>query len=559
MTPGLSYCCDCHPGGPIEPPPCRRCGSVGNYYSAGLCTRCHRFAPSPIESCSDCHAWGVTRTNGWLCRACIGWRQQYPTPGLCPVCAQRRHLGRGGYCRLCWRTAATHHRANRRIGTTYIPADVPAANRWGQQLFLADLMGPQTRRRTCPRRPVPGKLPAAQARQATGTWFRQLLLFDNNPPSWAARHAIPPPRDQASASALHTLAADLGEQRGWSRSSQRRLKLGLAALLGWQSAPDEPIRASDIARLNELGVQCAHLLEAVLTEAGLFLDDRAPAIQQWIARNTEGLPAPMSEEVHLWFCVLREGSTTAPRYRPRHETTVRLQVRHALPALRAWAAAGHTSLREISRDDVTAVLPPSGNPRALMGAALRSMFRVLKGRRVVFTNPITHITTGAPERREPLPADLDALRSALHGEDPAAAAMAALLGFHGIRSGQMRRLTLTDIRDGKLHIDTRVIPLADPVRERLAAWLDHRARRWPRTVNPHLFIHQRTAAHTDSVGTRWPALRMGMSVRAIRDDRILHEAHATAGDVRRLVDLFGITVKTATRYTRTVDHPSLVP
>ena len=43
-------------------------------------------------------------------------------------------------------------------------------------------------------------------------------------------------------------------------------------------------------------------------------------------------------------------------------------------------------------------------------------------------------------------------------------------------------------------------------------------------------------------------------------DRILDEAIATRGDVRRLADLFAITVKTAERYTRVLDsvdpHPS---
>ena len=40
-----------------------------------------------------------------------------------------------------------------------------------------------------------------------------------------------------------------------------------------------------------------------------------------------------------------------------------------------------------------------------------------------------------------------------------------------------------------------------------------------------------------------------MPVRRIREDRILHEANATSGDVRGLCDLFGLSIEGAERYT----------
>ena len=43
-----------------------------------------------------------------------------------------------------------------------------------------------------------------------------------------------------------------------------------------------------------------------------------------------------------------------------------------------------------------------------------------------------------------------------------------------------------------------------------------------------------------------------MSGQAIRQDRILDEAHATAGDVRQVCDLFGLSIAMALRYTTTV-------
>jgi len=34
----------------------------------------------------------------------------------------------------------------------------------------------------------------------------------------------------------------------------------------------------------------------------------------------------------------------------------------------------------------------------------------------------------------------------------------------------------------------------------------------------------------------------------LREDRILHEIHTSGGDVRRICDLFGLTVAAALRY-----------
>ena len=52
-------------------------------------------------------------------------------------------------------------------------------------------------------------------------------------------------------------------------------------------------------------------------------------------------------------------------------------------------------------------------------------------------------------------------------------------------------------------------------------------------------------------------MRAGLSPQALREDRILHECHATGGDVRRICDLFGLTVESALRYAATLGHPDL--
>ncbi|MFI5068912.1 MAG: hypothetical protein ACHP9Z_33720 [Streptosporangiales bacterium] len=85
----IPYCFGCWPGGPVIPPPCRKCGSATDYYTSGLCARCHTHAPGErsqswktgsrkvlVDSCPDCLGWGVTRTCRWLCPGCKTWRER---------------------------------------------------------------------------------------------------------------------------------------------------------------------------------------------------------------------------------------------------------------------------------------------------------------------------------------------------------------------------------------------------------------------------------------------------------------------------------------------------
>jgi len=368
----------------------------------------------------------------------------------------------------------------------------------------------------------------------------QLGLFDQPHPQLAA---------------LESIARDHALRFGWSNSTITKVLSGIRILCD-RHASAETIRASEVTRLTALNLPVRHLL-AVLAEAKMLTDDRTAAIEAWFTRQVTDLPTPMITELRLWFSVLHNGSTTPPRSRPRSPVTVKTRLRWAMPTLKIWAGNGHQSLREITRHQVQAALPPSGNARATLGLALRSIFGTLKAHKVTFTNPISRIDIGSIERRQPLPVDPDQIRQALMSPDAGRAALAALIAFHGLRSQEIRPLKLTDLRDGRLYLPDRTIPLAEPVKTRLAAWLDYRNQRWPNTANPHLFVHYRTATGTGPVGGRWVGLTLGMSPDALRRDRILDEAEATSGDVRRLSDLFGITVKTALHYTATLSHPEL--
>ena len=141
--------------------------------------------------------------------------------------------------------------------------------------------------------------------------------------------------------------------------------------------------------------------------------------------------------------------------------------------------------------------------------------------------------------------------------NPAVALAVALVAFHGLGSAQLRQLQLTDIADGRLAIANRDIPLAAPVRTRLSAWLDYRNQTWPNTANPHLLINRKTAPRLIPVGRAFPWIHSALGAQALREDRILHEIHATGGDVRSIADLFGLTISGATRYLNTIERPDL--
>ena len=538
------------PGGPYVPPPCRRCARTEGYYSAGLCDRCHRSAPQPVSSCRDCHAWGVGRINQWLCEACRFWRKKH-AEGTCRSCGIVVAVNDDQGCRLCWSQFIAS--GGRKSGT-----DLLAANRFGQQLFLANLrhasvgqrLGTRRERRT---QPATGAAPTF-----TAVAHRQLVLFPATRDLTNGRtYGFPAPAEPEMAAFLDEFLIDHANKHGWSLTATKVARRGLTIALGLQDTPGAPLRATDIIDLQQIGTNTLRLLE-VCAAASLLEDDREPAVDKWFSTAVAELPEQMRSELSRWYAVMTNGSSTPPRSKPRSEQTIRLYLRWSLPALHVWAASGHTTLRELTTEDVRDVLPGSGNPRATMGQGLRCLFRVLKSHRVIFFNPIGPIRTGTHETRQPMPLASAVLRDAFNSEDPARAALTAIVAFHGLRSGQLRKLQLTDIHDGRLHLEDRTIPLPQPVRDRLTAWLSYREQRWPMTRNAHVFVSRRTALDTSPVGVQWITTSMGMTPQEAREDRILHELHASGGDIRRLCDMFGLSIAGASRYSAVLTHPGLV-
>lgn len=572
--PRVDFCYACLPGGPFAPPPCRRCGSP-RYFSGGLCGDCHPGGPLYPGSCQGCLAWGVYRAYSWRCWYCRWWRTHY-VEGDCRYCRRHTTIGELRACRLCLEQARMVQEPGRAV-------DLAAANRYGQQLFFANMHGRQSRARPIePRRPGRSssdkfkgrvqKRPLPKlARVATGQQFspvswRQLTLFDLDPdPAVVIRLAEI--IDSELLRYCDEIVRDHARLHGWSTKQTNDVRRSLRLLQVLQHTPGAQIRATDVLKLPGLtGNVSAESTLDVLAAAGLLDDNRISPAERYFVKQTAGLPEPMVTQLRTWFDVMIEGSNTAPRRRPRDPLTARWQIAAIAPILRVWASTGHDSLAAIDRDEVLRALPPAGASRHLADQGFRSLFGVLKSRRLIFANPTRGVPPAAANSSIPLPLDTDAIREALNSPQPITALAVAVVAFHALAARQVRAIKLTDIVDGRLTIEGRVIPLAAPVLPRLAAWLDYRAQTWPATVNPHLFINRRTAPRLTQVSRPFPWREVSFTPQGLREDRILDEVRATGGDVRRICELFDLSVEAALRYTATTfdrsepaDHESPVP
>lgn len=521
-------------------PPCFECGSTGNYFTNGRCARCHRMGgPQHIDSCLDCYAWGATRHGSWRCIGCGAWHQRRAR-GTCVSCRRENlPLAPDGACRLCRKERTRTIRVNQLRSN--LP-DVTETSRHTQQLFFADMfilkgglrVGQRGKKPPGPT-PLDAILPVPYRQERLFAWPTDLRV--------GRRLGFGDPPDLRIAGTLARRVDARGARHGWSEGHASSVRGGMRILLALQETPGAPIRASDIKDLAQLGYSVP-AVSAVLADVGMFDDDREPPIFAWFAAQIADLPGDMRDELGVWFDVMRNGSSTPPRRNPRNSHTISSQLGNALPAIRHWAKV-HGSLREVTRDEVKAAVPASGSARTLKLQAFRSIFRILKARQLVFTNPTGRMKARAPDHLAPAPVDLTQLRAALDDRDPPRAAVAALLAFHAVRVMDLRLLHLTDLHDGRLHINGRVIVLAETARDCLAGYLDHRAMCWPDTINPHLFINRRSALDVRPVNPTWVRATLGMAPNVIRRDRILDEAFATDGDLRQITDLFGVSVSTA--------------
>jgi len=493
--------------------------------------------------------------------SCRWWRTHYPE-GTCAFCGRLARIGFSGACRLCVEQAQIAQEPGRAF-------DYAGANQHSQQLFLANM---SFKRRVTPRLAPEPDRPRSRARSEpwksryknrlpvpAGTGFDdwvQPILFDIDPDPEAVRQRVLV-EDSDLTRYCAAIVNEHAERYGWSVRQRNDVTRSLRLLQTLRTTPTAKIRATDVLQLPRYDGNIISTID-VLAEAGLLIEDRPSRVEVYFAAKTSALPPLMREHLELWLQVMLDGSRQAPRQVPRDPQTVRVQMAGLVTVVNSWAEAGRQSFAEVTTADIQdALLPLNPGPRHAAELALRSLFRHLKGRRLIFTNPMRSIKPTPVAGNIPLALDPAVIREELNHPDPAVVLAVALIAFHALTKNEFRNLLLTDIVDGRLTVGDRDIPLAAPVRTRLAAWLDHRQRRWPNCANPHLLVSRRTAPRLVPVGNNFPWKGITLRPQALREDRILHEIHATGGDVRRICDLFGLSVEGATRYLKTIEHPDL--
>jgi len=542
VKPRVDFCYQCLPGGPFSPPACK-CGS-NRYFSEGLCERCHPGAPLHLGSCRGCLAWGVYRAHNWRCWSCRWWHTHYLL-GDCQYCGRNTAVAEQSACRLCMEQARLLQEPGRAI-------NLEQANRHGQQLYLANM---RFHRPKTPRLKPQGHRARRSPSGFRPVVWRQLPLFEMDPdPNLVRERALVADSDLIRY--CKDIVRDHAGRHGWSKRQRNDVIRSLRLLQVLQDTPGAKINATDVLQLPRYDGNINSTLD-VLAAADLLIDDRPSYVERYFGDKTARLPEPMKAQLEVWLEVMLKGSNHPPRQRSRDPHTARIHILGIAPILEAWADAGHQSLAEITPEQIHAAPPTSGAKRNFAEYGLRSLFRVLKARKLIFTNPTCGMPATPVNTTVPLPLDTEAVRQALNSPDPAIALAVALVAFHALTRKQLCKLKLIDIVDKRLTLDGRDIPLADPVVVRLRAWLDHRARTWPGSINPYLFVSRRSAPRLVTVGKQFPWRNTSLKPQALREDRILQEIHATGGDIRRICDLFGLTIQAAMRYALTLSHPDL--
>lgn len=405
------------------------------------------------------------------------------------------------------------------------------------------------RRRAARPPPVPGSASSACPKQPLPT-----PRTSKPRPQQRAKPRLVNHDHQRRHAELDAALVGYGQARGWSPDTLQRIRHSLMVLLASQPTltSTSPLDAAAVRQfLIERRLTALRVVE-FLVDQGLVTSDEHAPLERWLARRLEPLPAQIRAEVQVWIEALRGRGPRAGR--PRKAATIQGYLRALESALANWSAR-YQSLRQVTTEDVTDQLQSlTGPTRKLALAVMRSLFKTLKARRVIFTNP----TAGLELHRQPPPPalGLDSARRAglldqLHRPD--ARLIVLLAGVHALRPHQIRVLAVDDVdlAAGALRTGGRSRRLDALTRTELRAWLELRRARWPASANPYLLVNQSTAGGLTPVTRSWVQEvfgRLGLTAEELRIDRLLAEVQATGGDPLKLARLFGISDTTAIRY-----------
>ncbi|AEM86915.1 hypothetical protein Strvi_7565 [Streptomyces violaceusniger Tu 4113] len=365
---------------------------------------------------------------------------------------------------------------------------------------------------------------------------------------------------------MKSLLADFARyttENRWDRSVHESSARVLRVAATWLGA-DTVFREEDIRAMHRAFGGMGRIRGLVA-----FLDQREQLVhspprrnrhEAFVRRTIAAFPPRISDELGTWVGVLR--GTGRSHHRVTDYATLRRYLIYLATALADWTTR-YTTLRQVTEPDVKAAVTAVKGPRAHERAvAARSLFRALKHAKLVFVDPTRGLRV---TRQELLPTTLapDRLAGLLEtSSNPATRLVLALVALHATSGTDLRNLVLSDVLLTRRQLLIRrphgrhVVHLDNTTADLLHAWLRYRHQRWPRTVNAHLLVTQQTASATDPVSADYVYRRFdpaGLTLRAVRADRILDEARETEDPVH-LVRVFGISITTAMKYIHAA-HP----
>jgi hypothetical protein len=358
---------------------------------------------------------------------------------------------------------------------------------------------------------------------------------------------------------------DVIRDQQWESGPATSTRRTLTILLSWLGA-EAPVREADLQDLAQTrehlsARRATHFLEA----HGLLIPDtelRRDTHERRLEKDLAELPETIARELGIWIKAVRgEGRW---EHDGRSFRSILRYYQVVSPVLDRWIAEGVESLREISRDDITAAIASrKGTPARAIHIVLRNVFKALRQERVIFLDPTRGLVFSGIETVPPSVRS-DQLASLLgHARNVFERFVIFLVCVHALNGTDLRGLHLADLdlprerlvvrRPGRRH----VIYLDELTYQCASDWIKERHRRWPATLNPHLLINRWTAADSRPA-ISWATIGKvfkgtGLSMQALRQDRILHEAFETEDPIH-LIRLFGINDTTAMRYIKAA-HP----
>ncbi|MFF1626507.1 hypothetical protein [Streptomyces sp. NPDC058272] len=308
--------------------------------------------PRAPRQCRDCHGWmPVGRRAGFRCSPCRHWRERHPR-GQCVRCRREGLPLRADRCRTCHPYRLLDQARPATSQATQLEITLPAG-----------VGGPVL--------PVPvDASPAAVADEAPAEWMvrGQEALFTLRR-DWSpvlARLRRRPRAELPLTERARLLVEEYLQLRADQQAPDYRKNIHtLTILMNWHGA-EAAVLERDVHDLAQLDPNlAAKPVCQFLRARGLLIEDpdlHRDADLAWIEAALDALPQPVASEVRAWAGVLRSQGRREGEF--RSWDSIRRYLAHVQPVLTAWMAAGVTTLREITQQQVEdAVNGLSGHAR----------------------------------------------------------------------------------------------------------------------------------------------------------------------------------------------------